>query len=67
MRVGWRLETAAIETLALENTLARNRVIVTVAATGARLIEVGDHEERLAALEAATRHAPEPADDTFDD
>ncbi len=47
------LETAAVETLALENTIARNRAIAGYAAIGAKLIEVGDHEERLRALEAA--------------
>ncbi len=47
------LETAAIETLALENSLARNRALGGFAAIGAKLVEVGDHEERLAALEAA--------------
>ena len=46
------LETATIETMALENTLSRNRVLGGFAAIGAKLIEVGDHEERLRALEA---------------
>jgi len=41
------LETAAIETLALENSIARNRALAGYAAVGAKLIEVGDHEERL--------------------
>jgi hypothetical protein len=49
------LETAAIETLGLENSIARNRALAQIASTGARLIEVGDHEERIAALEAATQ------------
>jgi hypothetical protein len=46
------LETVAVETLALENTIARNRAIGGFLSVGAKLIEVGDHEERIAALEA---------------
>jgi len=61
------LETAAIETLAIENSISRNRALASFAAVGAKLIEVGDHEERLAALEAATRYTPEPGDDDLDD
>ncbi len=60
------LETAAVETLAIENSISRNRALASFAAVGAKLIEVGDHEERLAALEAATRPAAEPADDGFE-
>lgn len=59
------LETAAIETLALENSLARNRALGGFAAIGAKLVEVGDHEERLAALEATLRQRPPPDDDGF--
>ena len=47
------LETVAIETMALENSISRNRAVAGMVATGAKLIEVGDHEERLRALEAA--------------
>lgn len=61
------LETAAIETLAIENSIARNRALAGMAATAAKLIELGDLAERVAALEAVTRHASEPADDAFDD
>jgi hypothetical protein len=61
------LETAAIETLAIENSIARNRALAGMAATAGKLIELGDLAERVAALEAATRHASEPADDAFDD
>ena len=59
------LETAAIETLALENSIARNRALAGMAATGAKLIEVGDHEERIAALEAAARGGAVRTDDPF--
>ncbi len=60
------LETAAIETLALENSIARNRALGGFASTGAKLIELGDHEERLRALEVAVARPAEEAD-PFDD
>ena len=56
------LETAAIETLALENSIPRNRAIAAYAAIGAKLIEVGDHEERLFALESAQRGTADATD-----
>ena len=61
------LETATIETLALENSIARNRALATYASIGAKLIEVGDLEERLAVLEAATRQAEAASADDLDD
>ena len=57
------LETAAIETLALENSISRNRALAGYAAIGAKLIEVGDHEERLRALELAQQSGTSRADD----
>jgi hypothetical protein len=60
------LETAAVETYLLENSIARNRALAQIAAIGAKLLKVGDHEERIAALEAAGRRTPEPDDDTLD-
>lgn len=47
------LETVTIETFALENSIARNRAIAGMVATGAKLIEVGELAERIAVLEAA--------------
>ena len=52
------LETAAIETMALENTISRNRAIAGMVAIGAKLIETGELEERIAALELATGAVP---------
>ena len=46
------LETAAIETLALENSISRNRTLISAAAGAGKLIDVGDHEERIRSLEA---------------
>jgi hypothetical protein len=61
------LETAAIETLALENSIARNRALAGYAAVGAKLIEVGDHEERLRALELAQQSRAADETDAFED
>jgi hypothetical protein len=47
------LETIAVETLGLENSIARNRALTSIVATGARLIELGDLATRVAAIEAA--------------
>lgn len=58
------LETAAIETLAIENSISRNRALAGFVATGAKLIELGDLAERVAALEAAAKPAPA---DPFDE
>jgi hypothetical protein len=47
------LETLVIETMALENSVSRNRAAANMVATAGKLIEAGQLEERLAALEAA--------------
>ena len=47
------LEVATIDTLSLENSVARNRTLLAAVATGTKLLEVGEQEERLAAIEAA--------------
>ena|SRR5664279_271292 len=47
------LETITIETLTLENTVARNRTVGTFLTIGAKLLETGEFAERLATLEAA--------------
>ena len=60
------LETAAIETLAIDNSIGRNRALAGMAATGAKLIELGDLTERVAALEAAAKQSVPPRD-PFDD
>ena len=48
------LEIAAFDTLALENSLPRSRTLVAVVTAGSKLLEVGELQARLAALEAAT-------------
>jgi hypothetical protein len=56
------LETAVIETLAIENSISRNRALAAMAATGGKLIELGDLADRVTALELASRRASVPAD-----
>lgn len=48
------LEIATIDTLGLENSLARSRTLISAAVAAARLLETGELEVRLAVLEAAT-------------
>ena len=63
------LETAAIETLAIENSINRNRTLATFVATAAKLIELGELADRVAALEAAAlaSRPSSAADDPFTD
>jgi hypothetical protein len=46
------LEIAAYDALGLDNSVARVRALTAIVQTGARLLEVGDFEERLLALES---------------
>jgi len=41
------------DALALENSVARGRLLLAAVLAGARLLEVGEMEERLVAVEAA--------------
>jgi len=61
------IKRAATETLALENSIARNRTIATIVAAGAKLLETGELADRLAALEAVHAHAQSQADDPAGD
>lgn len=47
------LDIATLDVLGLENSIARARVIVAIAMAAAKLLETGELETRLAALEAA--------------
>lgn len=47
------LEIAVMDTLGLENSIARSRALAYLAQVSLKLLEVGDFQERLAALEAA--------------
>jgi hypothetical protein len=46
-------EIAAFDALGLENSVARVRALTAIVQVGARLLETGEIEERVAALEAA--------------
>ena len=46
------VEVAAVDTFQLENSVARNRTLAYLAQTAAKLLEIGDFEGRLEALEA---------------
>lgn len=47
------LEIAMTDTLGLENSVARSRTLAYLAQVATKLLEVGDFQERLKALEAA--------------
>jgi hypothetical protein len=47
------LEIAALDALGLDNSIARARTLIATALAAARLLEVGEFETRLLALEAA--------------
>ena len=47
------LEIAVVDTLGLENSIARSRTLAYLAQVALKVVEVGDMQERLSALEAA--------------
>jgi hypothetical protein len=47
------VEVAAVDTLSLENSVARNRTLAALAQVSASLLEKGEWEERVEAIEAA--------------
>jgi len=47
------LEVAVLDTLGLENSIARARTLAYLATTAIKLLEVGEFEQRLASLETA--------------
>jgi len=54
------LLVATVDALALDNSVARIRVLISIVQAGARLLETGELEERLAALEGAIGPRPDP-------
>lgn len=46
------LEVAAYDALGLENSVARARVLTAIVTVAAKLLEVGELEERITSLEA---------------
>ena len=47
------LDVAAFDALGLENSIARCRVLVAIGMGAAKLLEVGELEDRVASIEAA--------------
>ena len=47
------LELVMYDTVNLENSVNRGRLLVAVVQAGSKLLEIGEHEERLGAIEAA--------------
>ena len=47
------VKIAIVDTLSLENSVNRNRTLISASIALAKLTEVGDQEERLAAVESA--------------
>ena len=60
------IEVAVLDTLGLENSIARARTLAYLAQTAVKLLEVGEHEERLEALEAAVNARPSRPESLFD-
>ena len=61
------LEIAVLDALSLDASVARVRLLLSAVLAGAKLLEVGDFEARLAELEAAVRvQAPPDLDDLVD-
>jgi hypothetical protein len=58
------VEIAALDALGLENSVPRVRALLSAAMAAAKLLEVGEMEERLEAIEAAIgpRALPSPKD-----
>lgn len=55
------LEIAAYDALALENSMARSRVLIALVQAGTRLFEVSEFEERLSSVEDVLGPRPLPA------
>ena len=61
------LETVTIETMALENSIPRNRLVGNLLTTGAKLLEVGVLEARLSSLEGAVHRRTDVDPPSFGD
>lgn len=59
------LMIVAVDTLGLENSVPRSRTLISLVVAAARLLETGELEQRLEALEAA-HGKPALADSVFD-
>ncbi len=60
------LEIEVLDTLGLENSIARAQTLAYLAMTAIKLLEVGELEQRLAALEAAVQGQKSLPESVFD-
>jgi hypothetical protein len=60
------IEFIMFESLSLGNSVPRNRVILTGTQAAAKLLETGEQEERIRALEAAVLERKNQAESAFD-
>ena len=60
------LEVAVLDTLGLENSIARARTLAYMATSAIKLLEVGELEQRLASLEAAVQGQRSLPESVFD-
>ena len=60
------LEIALLDTLSLDNSMARSRTLGYLVGVAAKLLEIGELEERLAFLEAAVQGQKILAEPVFD-
>lgn len=60
------LEIGVLDTLGLENSIARARTLAYLAMTAIKLLEVGELEQRLASLEAAVQGQKSMPESVFD-
>ena len=60
------LMIAVVDTLGLENSIPRSRILVAAAVAAAKLLETGELEQRLAALEAVVHGQKLPGESVFD-
>ncbi|MFQ6026825.1 MAG: hypothetical protein ACE5Q6_04835 [Dehalococcoidia bacterium] len=60
------LLVAAVDTLSLDNSFARSRILVAVALAASKLLETGELEERITELEASVHGQQVPGESVFD-
>ena len=60
------LVVAVLDTLGLENSIARNRTLAYLATSAIKLLEVGELEQRLESLEAAVLGQKSLPESVFD-
>lgn len=60
------LEIATVDTLALENSVARSRTLAYLAQTAIKMLQVGELEDRVQALESAVGGRAVAAKSLFD-